>query len=392
MTGLLLLLALALPLCADEVPRVLLSCDASEKIDLKNAELLRDEPNAAFGYCAYKLTTAGKKDQVTLRRVLPAPLTLDHHVVTTWLRITDLETVGELTIDLKRGNDWERHYFQGNKIALRMIRRNDWSAVTFTPQGTVPVSEVQVSLRDTGHPATIWIGRVSAMPKTIDHGIVSITFDDGWSSVYHAARPIMDRYHYAGTAYITTGLVGTDKHMSLQQLLKLQDIHDWDIASHMVDHEDVSKLPQAQIIKQLRESKIWLLNHGFRTGAEHVAFPFGGFDAEEVQTQVRYLYRSARLIDGPMETLPVGDPWRLRVLLVINTTTVADVAAKIDEAMRNRDWLILVFHRIEPANVKVQFDTQYSEPQFSQIIDMLYQKKVAVEPVSRVIHELGFDY
>jgi peptidoglycan/xylan/chitin deacetylase (PgdA/CDA1 family) len=374
------------------VPRILLSCDGAEKWEISNADLLRDQANAAFGGCSFKFTTRGKKEPVVLKRTLAAPVPLDNHVVMAWVRVSDFEGVEEMRLDLRRGGQWEQHFLQGNRITLRMLRREDWSTVSFTPTSDAPITDVQITVRDNGRPVTVWISRISAIPKTIDHGIVSLTFDDAWSSVYTMARPVMDRYHYAGTAYVTTSFVGTDKHMTVGQLLKLQDIHGWDIASHTVTHPDVSKVQPLEIVRELRNSKVWLMNHGFRRGAEHLSFPFGGFDNEEVARQVRYLYRSARLIDGPMETLPVADPKRLRVFLVINTTRVDEVVAKIDEALRNRDWLILVFHRIEPAGAPLQFDTQYSQTAFQQIIDALARKNATVLPVSQVIHESGLDY
>lgn len=379
-----LALVLAVPgLAAPQQQQFLLNCDAEEPWQLAGGTWMRDEPNALFGRCAARITTPGRSQPVTLRRVLTPPITLTGQTVKTWLKLSDPDAVAELRISLKRGASWQHQYLQGNGTTIRSLRRTDYSAFSFTPAAGTPVTEIEIAVRDNGRPLTIWVARIVAVPKGDAAAVVSLTFDDGWSSVFSAARPIMDRYGFAGTVYVTSALVGQEKRLTLRQLHRLQDVHGWDVSAHTRTHPDLTKIPSAQLQKELRDPKIWLQYNGFRRGAEHFAYPFGAFDKPEIEEQMRVLYRSARVINGPLETLPIADRWRLRSVLVINTTPPEQVAAMVDQAIRNRDWAILVFHQIVPG--PAQFDTQYSAAKFEQIVEMLHRKGVDVLPVSDVI-------
>lgn len=37
---------------------------------------------------------------------------------------------------------------------------------------------------------------------------ISITFDDGWDSIYENAFPILQRYNYPATLFVITGKIG----------------------------------------------------------------------------------------------------------------------------------------------------------------------------------------
>lgn len=76
---------------------------------------------------------------------------------------------------------------------------------------------------------------------------VSITFDDGRSDNYLLAKPIMDRFQFAGTIYVTTGFIdGTWEQsavlqsptdpLTITQILQIQEGH-WEIGLHGDKHQ-----------------------------------------------------------------------------------------------------------------------------------------------------------
>ena len=65
-----------------------------------------------------------------------------------------------------------------------------------------------------------------------------LTFDDGYTSVYTTAFPIMQQYGIKGTVYINTALVGTPGRLNLQQLQTLYNAG-WTIANHTPNHTNL---------------------------------------------------------------------------------------------------------------------------------------------------------
>ncbi|MCL4441075.1 MAG: polysaccharide deacetylase family protein, partial [Firmicutes bacterium] len=70
--------------------------------------------------------------------------------------------------------------------------------------------------------AAVSFDRLQAVTNTLDRGLVTITFDDGYESVYNEAKPRMDKYGFSVAAYIITDLAGAPVRMTLKQLKELQ--------------------------------------------------------------------------------------------------------------------------------------------------------------------------
>jgi len=103
---------------------------------------------------------------------------------------------------------------------------------------------------------------------------LAVTFDDGYLSVLTAARPVLDRLGLPATVFVPTDFVGADgpmrwpgidewvggahEHelvgMSWEQLGSLRDAG-WEIASHTCSHPHLSRLGDAALAHELRESR-----------------------------------------------------------------------------------------------------------------------------------------
>ena len=72
--------------------------------------------------------------------------------------------------------------------------------------------------------------------------VVILTFDDGYKSQYSNAKPILDKYGFKATFSIVCNYVGNgDNRMTWEEIRSLrQEGHD--IASHTMNHDDLSKL------------------------------------------------------------------------------------------------------------------------------------------------------
>ena len=76
-------------------------------------------------------------------------------------------------------------------------------------------------------------------------GMVTFSFDDGLSSVYYEAFPILKKHHLMATAGIVFNRVisGNDDYMDVPQVLELQR-DGWEVASHGYTHKRPSDIPQ----------------------------------------------------------------------------------------------------------------------------------------------------
>jgi peptidoglycan/xylan/chitin deacetylase (PgdA/CDA1 family) len=104
--------------------------------------------------------------------------------------------------------------------------------------------------------------------------VVILTFDDGYESQYSNAKPILDNYGFKATFYIVCNYVGSgDNRMTWKDIKSLQQ-EGHDIASHTMNHDDLSKLPPQKVEYEVAQSKQCLLDQGINP--KSFAYPFNG--------------------------------------------------------------------------------------------------------------------
>jgi len=102
---------------------------------------------------------------------------------------------------------------------------------------------------------------------------------------------------------------------------------------------------------------------------------------------VKKYYKTARGVIGDTETLPVADQYRLRVMYISNFTEPIEVSKRVQDAIENGDWLILVFHGIVESNANDRHAT-YLMSDFEQIVDDIYNKGIQVMTISEVYNKI----
>ena len=104
--------------------------------------------------------------------------------------------------------------------------------------------------------------------------VVILNFDDGYESQYSNAKPILDKYGFKATFYIVCNYVGSaDNRMTWRDIKSLQQ-EGHDIASHTMNHDDLSKLPSQKVEYEVAQSKQCLLDQGINP--KSFAYPFNG--------------------------------------------------------------------------------------------------------------------
>ncbi len=183
-----------------------------------------------------------------------------------------------------------------------------------------------------------------AAAPAYSEGMVSLTFDDGWTSIYANALPLMKRYDVVSTQYVVSGFLGSLKqYMTPRQLYAFQTAGH-EIASHTVDHPDLTKVSDPELTRQLRVSDQGLSKcYGNVTD---FAPPFGASDSRTLAAEGG-LYQTSRSTEVGFNSADTLNPYQLKVQNVRAGTSPEQMKAWLDTARDDHVWLILVYHQVE---------------------------------------------
>lgn len=240
---------------------------------------------------------------------------------------------------------------------------------------------------DTTGAVTVHINEVghAADQTTYPNGVLSIAFDDSYSSQYSAAAPIMDGYGFPGCAFTLVEAVGDGGYMTLAQLRELREWHGWEIAGHAygsaAHNTRWTNLSETDRYTELRLLKQWLVSNGFGD-ADYVAYPGGAFDTATERAVARYFSAARTIAPQPYQPCPPVNPQRLRAKTVANNTATALLTGMIDEAYAGGAWLILIFHKIVTPATKA---IDYAVADFATVVAYAASKGIPVRTIGEVL-------
>ncbi len=254
------------------------------------------------------------------------------------------------------------------------------------PRGVQDVTVYHL-INDVG---TLTVDNVSVEPNTVTSGVfqngaVTLTFDNGWLSQYQNAVPKMSQDGLKGTFYIITHELsdyGYTAFMSKADIQKMYAMGE-EIGSHTQTHPYLTSLSYSQQQQEINGSRQDLL--AMNVGPiNSFAYPYGDYDQTTVQLVKDAGYTNARsTITG--YTTPYSDHYQLPRLVVLNTTTPAEMEQWIDEAVADKAWLIIEFHQVDTSG-----DTYAITPaNFNPVMDYLAQKGVSVVTMDTGVRSLA---
>ncbi|MEV6929916.1 polysaccharide deacetylase family protein [Dactylosporangium sp. NPDC051485] len=257
------------------------------------------------------------------------------------------------------------------------------SAQYTVPAGATKITVFQV-LAKVGWVTADDFSLAEYTPAQLSRALVSLTFDDGWRSQYTAALPLLDKYRMNATYYLLTSTAGYPDYMTKAQMGDLAS-HGIEIASHTVDHPHLPTLTAAKIDSELKDSQATLRQWYGPTVARNFATPYGEYNATVLSTSKKY-YRSHRSTDEGYNTKDSTDVNNIKVQNILDTTTPAQVGQWIDQAVRDKSWLVLVYHEVSataqdpayavtPANLEAE-------------LKLIQQKGIAVRTVDQALDEV----
>ncbi|MDA2916283.1 polysaccharide deacetylase family protein [Nitrospinae bacterium AH_259_B05_G02_I21] len=173
---------------------------------------------------------------------------------------------------------------------------------------------------------------------------VAITFDDGYSSVFHHALPLLKRLGFPATVYVVTdyalegkvplgGFLSDEEPLGPDELAALID-EGWTIGSHSATHPRLSSCRPEMAMEEFTESRERLAPVVGRP-IDHFSAPHGDWTPELAALLKQAGYRSAAT--SRMGANRVGDnPLSLRRIEITAWDTAAAFRRKLDGSY---DWL-----------------------------------------------------
>jgi peptidoglycan/xylan/chitin deacetylase (PgdA/CDA1 family) len=226
-------------------------------------------------------------------------------------------------------------------------------------------------------------------PKPFDEPLVSVTFDDGWESIYSQGAIVFQKHGIRTTQYILSGTFDYLNYLSVEQVLSLQRAGH-DIQSHTVSHRDLTTLKPDELKHELQQSKSDL-SKLLGKEVNDFASPLNRYD-EKVLEAIGRTYRSHRNTEADIDTLYDGsfnikdtfDPYYISAFSVRRTTTLPQIANFIEAAKQKNAWIILIYHQIDE---KSEDYYAVSQKQLDEQLALIAASGIRVAVISEVLDE-----
>ncbi len=155
---------------------------------------------------------------------------------------------------------------------------------------------------------------------------IMITFDDGYRDVFGNASPILKRLQMPATAYVITDRIsGPDSSFLTWGNLRALEQRGIAIGSHTVTHTELTLLPDAQALLELRRSRATLEKH-LGHPVQWFAYPAGAEDARIVRL-VREAGYVLAVTTHPGSVQHANHPLELHRFEILDSTHVSGLAA-----------------------------------------------------------------
>ena len=197
---------------------------------------------------------------------------------------------------------------------------------------TVDPGEFQLQmawLRDQGYETVTQLELYRALEEggPLPAKPVLLTFDGGYRGIATLAAPVMSRYDFTGTAYVTAARIAQNKKVAPTWLtwpqLRILEQRGWDIGAHT----DLSEQDEVAALKTLRRSRS-LLERRLGHPVQWLSYPGGAVDGS-VLDQVREAGYVLAATTETGTTQSAQNPLGLQRIRITDTTGVRDLAAAL---------------------------------------------------------------
>jgi len=212
-------------------------------------------------------------------------------------------------------------------------------------------------------------GRAHAAPAP--KVVVSLTFDDGFESVW-GVLPELRHYGMHATFFINSGKLNQTGRLTTAQVQHIAADGN-EIGGHSVSHPNIANLDAPEATRQICDDRVALAGI-LGSAPTDFAYPYGGYTPTTEAIVAKCGYNSARRVGGVAsascrpacpyaESIPPADRYAIRTgVSVVPTTAATAPEGEVNAALQHGGgWLIFVFHAycdgcsgisVNPANLE----------------------------------------
>ncbi len=221
-------------------------------------------------------------------------------------------------------------------------------------------------------------------PAEFEQGLVSVTFDDIWSSAVNEGAAELESRGYTGSFYVTQDYAEKSALPEYAKANTLQKLIDagHEIGAHSLSHRAMTKLTEADLQSEVQSPFDYLKANGQEP--QGFAYPFGDFgQREENSVKKTYAYARTSLTGLNDKT---ADPYRIRIVAITRDTSTSQIFEWIDAAKKTKTWVVFLFHdlQLNPND----FDYTSTVTQYRQMLDYIQRNQVKVVTVKEGIAAL----
>lgn len=275
-----------------------------------------------------------------------------------------------------------------------LVPSNSWTK--FVARITMPADAVKatiyVSMNSKGILTTDDYSLARTMPPvSLNRPIVTLTFDDtetngqSASTVYQYGYPIFKKYNKVGDFYVVSSELGQAGMMSKQQYNDFRALG-FEIGSHTVNHPHLTQISATKLNNELKNSQSALSNYFGGIPITSFASPWGEYNIEVVN-QIKKYYQSHRTTDLGFNSKDNFDPYMIKSYSIESDMSPDYVKSLIDQAIRDKTWLVLVYHDIRPDDGSGFLYTTTPED-LETVLAYLKGKNVATVTTSQAVNEI----
>lgn len=169
--------------------------------------------------------------------------------------------------------------------------------------------------------------------------------------------------------------------MTTDQLISLKDDFGWGLSSH--HKTPITDMTLQEYNDESLKTIAFLNSIGVIDSAPHYAYPLGKQSRLNTLAKTGELFLTARVAGGGAETLPPSDWLMLKTFNVTPDVTAEDLSRRIDLAIENQEWLILMFHMFTDEATSSD-PLVYTFSEFEKLCDVIRTKDIPVHPVNEV--------
>lgn len=230
---------------------------------------------------------------------------------------------------------------------LFCLRKNQLTTVG-TPDWT-QIIRLRARVRAAaGQTVNMTMDYMANVSNDLSKAIVILTFDDGWSSQFSAAKPAMDTYGYAGVAAPICSNVQTANAntVTLAQLHEMK-AGGWDIGNHTYAHTNLTAggVTEADVDRAVGRGLEWLTEAGLEP-CDFFVYPMGNYNATVLNAVARHHSYGRTIYNTLAEKTPQFFPQPLTIRAA-GPITAANMATNVDAAVANNSVYTQIFHIVD---------------------------------------------